>query len=257
MRVAFQSARGAPGVTTLALATAVELSCRTSSAVVLVEADPCGGVLSADLGLPAVPSIVEFATDVRSSDPDLFATEFLHAVSSSLRLLSAPCSARQSAAAWAAGASRFSALARCLSSDMVLDLGRGVTAGAPEALDLLAERTVHVTRPLVGEVAALVAGLREHDSDPSMRLLLLAEPPPGTGSAAHPRELREVLSPYGTVLEVPWDPSAAAQVRTAPVRRKWARSRFGAAVTAIVEVLLGPGADEVRLPDVSVMAVAP
>lgn len=256
MRVAFQAARGAPGVTTLALATAVELSGRTSAAVVLVEADPCGGVLAADLGLPAVPSIVEFATDVRGSDPDLFATEFLHAVSGSLRVLTAPCSARQTAAAWAAGTHRFSDLARCLSSDVVLDLGRGVSAGAPEGLDLLAERIVHVTRPTIGDVATLIAGLREHDSDPSMRLLLLAEPPPGAGSTPHPRELRDVLSPYGSVLEVPWDPSAAAQVRTAPIRRKWARSRFGSAVTTLVDTLLGPGAGEVRMPDVVAM-VAP
>jgi Flp pilus assembly CpaE family ATPase len=90
MMVAFQSARGAPGTTTLALATAVELSTRTPAAVVLVEADPCGGVLAAELGLPATPSIVEFATDSRSSEPDLFATDFVHAATALVDSLLGP-----------------------------------------------------------------------------------------------------------------------------------------------------------------------
>jgi MinD-like ATPase involved in chromosome partitioning or flagellar assembly len=257
MRVTFQSARGAPGTTTLALATAVELSNRMSAAVMLVEADPCGGVLAAELGLPAAPSIVEFATDSRSSDLDLFATEFVHAVTGSLRVLTSPCSARQTAAAWTAGASRFCDLARCLSSHVVLDLGRGTTAGVPAELDLLAERTVHVTRPTLSGLAALIAGLREHDSDPSMRLLLLAEQPAGASSDVHPREARDVLAPYGEVVEVPWDPAAAAQVRSAPARRKWVRSRLGSSVTALVDSLLGPTPPVAPVAEAALVAVAP
>ena len=115
-----------------------------------------------------------------------------------------------------------------------------MSAGVPAALDLLAERTVHVTRPTVSDLAALIAGLREHDSDPSMRLLLLAEHPAGAASVVHPREARDVLAPYGTVVEVPWDPAAAAQIRSAPARRKWVRSRLGSTVTALVDNLLGP-----------------
>ncbi|MDP9164724.1 MAG: hypothetical protein M3O32_01415 [Actinomycetota bacterium] len=257
MRVAFQSARGAPGTTTLALATAVELSSRTAAAVVLVEADPSGGILAAELGLPATPSIVEFATDPLSSDPDLFATEFVHAVTGSLHVLTSPCSARQTGAAWAAGASRFCDLARCLSSHLVLDLGRGTTAGVPGALDLLAERTVYVARPTVGDLAALIAGLREHDSDPSMRLLLIAEPPASSASDVHPREARDVLAAYGTVVEVPWDPAAAAQVRGDPVRRKWVRSRLGTTVTALVDGLIGPTPPVAAVAEPTLVAVAP
>jgi MinD-like ATPase involved in chromosome partitioning or flagellar assembly len=255
VRVAFQSTRGAPGVTTLALATAVELSSRAATGVVLVEADPSGGVLAAELGLPAAPSIVEFATDSRSSDPDQFAAEFVHAVTSSLAVLTSPCSARQTAAGWSAGASRFSDLAHRLTSHLVLDLGRGVNAGVPEALDLLAERTVHVARPTVGDLAALIAELREHESDPSMRILVVAESP--TRSGLNPREVRDVLAPYGTVLEVPWDPAAAAQIHSAPARHKWARSRLGATVTALVDGLLGPTPPPSTAPESALMAVAP
>lgn len=257
MRVAFQSPRSAPGATTLALATAVELTSRSSAAVVLVEADPCGGVFAAELGLPATPSIVEFATDSRSSDPDLFATEFVHAVTGSLRVLTSPCSARQTAAAWAAGTGRFCDLVQRLSSHVVLDLGRGTTAGVPAELDLLAERTLHVARPTVSDLAALIAVLREHDSDPSMRLLLLAEPPAGAASCVHPREARDVLSPYGTVLEVPWDPAAAAQIRSAPARRKWVRSRLGSMVVALVDNLLGPTPSVGAMAESTLVAVAP
>ena len=238
MRLAFQSARGAPGTTTLALATAVELSSRQAE-VLLVEADPAGGVLTAELDLPAAPTVVEFSTDARMVQPDVFRANAVHALSGELHLLTAPSSSLQTTAAWSAGAERFARLAPALAGHLVLDLGRGTSAGAPHTLDLLAERTVHVVRPELPDLAALIATLREHDSESSMRVLLVVDRPRGApASVVNPREVREVLAPYGAVIEVPWDAAAAMQVRTAPLRRRWARTPFGTVITRLVDRLL-------------------
>lgn len=240
------SARGAPGTTTLALATAVELSERGSD-VLLVEADPVGGVLTADLGLPVTPGIIEFSADANLRSCEGFRAGGVHHLSDRLALLTAPSSARQAAAAWASGAASFVDLVRALDEDVVLDLGRGILGGGAPALDLVADRTVHVVRPVVCELAALIASLREHDSDASMRVLMVVDPPSHSAqTSVHPREVEEVLNPYGIVLAVPWDPSSAAQIRTAPMRRKWARARVGVAVGELVDTLISSDASPLR-----------
>jgi MinD-like ATPase involved in chromosome partitioning or flagellar assembly len=233
MRVAFQCARGAPGTTTLALATALELSSRGCE-VLLVEADPAGGVLAAELGLSGAPSTVEFSTDPRMRDPNVFAAEAVHLLGDRLRLLTAPCSGRQSLAAWTAGAPRFVELAASLPGHVLIDLGRGMPAGAPAALEQLADRSVFAVRPRLPELAALIAGLREHDGDPSLRLICVVDQP---GSRVGQREVREVLAPYATVMEIPWEPVAALQVH-ALGGHKWARSRLGTSMRELVDGLL-------------------
>lgn len=235
MRVGFQSARGAPGTTTLALATALELSGRGFE-VLLVEADPAGGVLAADLGLPASPSAIEFSTDPRMRDADIFAREAVHQLGDRLQLLTAPCSGRQSIAAWTAGAQRFADLAPNLPGHVVIDLGRGLPAAAPAVLENLVDRSVYVVRPSLPELAALIAGLRENDVEPALRLIAVVDQP---GAPVGQREVWEVLTPYGTVVEIPWEPVSALQVRTARGRR-WARSRFGTASRELVDRLLPP-----------------
>ena len=233
MRVGFQSARGAPGTTTLALATALELNSRGCE-VLLVEADPAGGVLAADLGLPASPSAIEFSTDPRMRDADVFAGEAIHMLGDRLQLLTAPCSGRQSLAAWTVGAQRFVDLAASLPGHVVIDLGRGLPAAAPAVLEHLMDRSVHVVRPSLPELAALIAGLREHDSDPSLRLIAVVDQP---GAAVGQREVREVLTPYGMVIEIPWEPVAASQIRTVQGRIR-GRSHFGTAMRELVDGLL-------------------
>ena len=233
MRLAFQSARGAPGTTTLALATALELSSRGGE-VLLVEADPAGGVLAADLGLPAVPSAVEFSADPRMCDANIFAHEAVHLLGDRLQLLTAPCSGRQALAAWTAGAPRFVELATTLPGHLVIDLGRGLPAGAPAALEELSDRSVHVVRPSLAELAALIAALRENTGDPSLRLIAVVDQP---GTSVTHREVREVLTPYGTVINIPWEPVTAAQVRTVQGRLR-PRSPLRTAISELVDGLL-------------------
>lgn len=236
MRVAFQSVRGAPGVSSLAFATAVEVAARRSG-VLLVEADPAGGVLAAQLNLPSSPSVVEFSTDARMTAGEVFLAEGVHPLGGGLNVLTSPCSARQSRTAWAAGAAAFRDLVDRLDDDVVLDLGRGVEAGVPEEIERLAERLVFVVRPWLPDLAGLVARLREYDSDPATRLIAVVDGPLSP-TTVHPREVRDVLSAHAQVVEVPWDPKAVAALTTAPLRRKWLRSRFGTVVTALVNDLV-------------------
>jgi MinD-like ATPase involved in chromosome partitioning or flagellar assembly len=236
VRVAFHSVRGAPGVTTLALATAIEVAARRSG-VLLVEADPAGGVLAALLNLPASPSVVEFSTDARMITSDVFLMEGVHVLGGGLNVLASPCSARQSRTAWATGAAGFRDLAGRLDGDVVLDLGRGVEAGVPEAIEQLADQVVFVVRPWLPDLAGLVARLREHDSDPATRLIAVVGAPLSPATV-NPREVRDVLAAHGQVVEVPWDPKAIASLTSSPLRRKWLRSRFGTTVTALVTHLL-------------------
>lgn len=243
MRAAFQSVRGAPGVSTLALATAVELTARRS-AVLLVEADPAGGVLAAQLGLPTDRTVVEFGTDARMTAPEVFLAEGVHFLGGGLSVLTSPCSPRQAATAWGMGATAFGELARRLDGDLVIDLGRGPSAGGPPALERLADRLVYVVHPALPDLAALVASLREHDSEPRMRHILVVST--ATRSRANPREVRDVLAPHGQVLEVPWDPAAVEALLADPQRRRWTKSRFGSAVTQLVSRLVadsGPGGE--------------
>ena len=236
MRVAFQSVRGAPGVSSLALATAVEVAARRSG-VLLVEADPAGGVLTAQLNLPSSPSVVEFSTDARMTAAEVFLLEGVHLLGGGLNVLTSPCSARQSRTAWAAGAAAFRDLVGRLDGDVVLDLGRGVESGVPDEIERLAERLVFVVRPWLPDLAGLVARLREHGSDPATRLIAVVDAPLSPATV-HPREVGDVLGAYGQVVEVPWDPKAIAALTSAPLRRKWLRSRFGTVVTALVTDLL-------------------
>lgn len=260
MRVAFQSVRGAPGVSTLALATAVEAAAHRS-AVLLVEADESGGVLSAELGLPPAPTVVEFGTDARMTAPEIFLAEGVHFLGNGLSALTSPCSPRQSASAWSMGAAAFGELAARLDGDLVIDLGRGSTAGAPAALERLVDRLAFVVRPALPDLAGLVATLREHDSEPSTRLIAVVDA--ATRSKVNPREVRHVLAPHGQVVEVPWDPAAIDALHADPFRRRWTKSRFGSAVAGLVTRLLADctsdHSDRASVPSdvVDLTAVAP
>lgn len=125
MRLAFQSARGAPGTTALALATALELNSRGCE-VLLVEADPAGGVLAADLGLPCGgrterSRVQHGPTDARCRP--LRRRGLSHAGRLAANADGAVLGP-QSLAAWTEGAPRFVDLAASLPAHVVIDLGR-------------------------------------------------------------------------------------------------------------------------------------
>jgi MinD-like ATPase involved in chromosome partitioning or flagellar assembly len=235
MRVGFRAARGAPGTTTLALAVAAELNAQTGNTLV-VEADPHGGTLAALLGLASTPSVIEFGTDGRPVTANTLDDETTHDLGEGLRLLTAPCSAKQAATAWAAARIRFEAVTRAMSANVVIDRGRQPNG---EDFNDFEDRHVWVVRPTLPELASLIAALRDGDeADPEPRFLAVVQPPPSAGHGLHPREIREVLAPFARLVDVPWDPSAVAALSSSPTRLTWRRSRFGSAVGSFAAELL-------------------
>jgi MinD-like ATPase involved in chromosome partitioning or flagellar assembly len=235
MRVGFRAARGAPGTTTLALAVAAEMNAQTGDTLV-VEADPHGGTLAALLGLAATPSVIEFGTDGRPATENTLDAETTHDLGEGLRLLTAPCSAIQAATAWTAARVRFEAVTRAMSANVVIDRGRQPSDGDGNDGE---DRQVWVARPTLPELASLIAALRDgDDTDPELRFVAVVQLPPSTGHGLHPREVREVIAPFGRLVEIPWDPRAVAALHSSPTRLTWRRSRFGTAVGSFAAELL-------------------
>lgn len=230
MRVGFRAARGAPGTTTLALAVAAEMNTQKGDTVV-VEADRHGGTLAALLGLAATPSVIEFGTDARDANAGALDDETTHDLGEGLRLLAAPCSARQAATAWEAAKVRFEAVAKATPANIVIDHGRNPAEGEGAAHE---DPFVWVVRPTLPELASLIAALRDSgDPDPELRFIAVVQPPPSTRHGLHPREVREVLAPLGRLIDIPWDPNAVAALSSSLMRRGWRRSRFGTAVGSL------------------------
>lgn len=114
------SAKGAPGVTTLATALAL------AGGAVLVEADAAGGDLALSRAIPHSPGLIQLAARARTTDPgrglltDLVRTDEVDG----LRMLPAPVEAPAARAALAILAERPAILARAARENLVLDFGR-------------------------------------------------------------------------------------------------------------------------------------
>lgn len=242
MRLAFTSVRGAPGTTTLALATAIELGNRGRD-VLLIEADPAGGVLTAELSLPLSPGLLEFSADPHFRDIAAVTHGYVPQLNDKVCVLTGPSSPRQATAALEAGASRLADMLHETEDDVVLDVGRAFPASASSALSGVADRIVYVVRPVVAELAALISSLGQGESESQGRILAVVDPPPHSANdTVHPREAAEVLAKHGTVLAVPWDPTSVRRLQTEPCSRKWARAPLGIAVARLVDEVSSPGA---------------
>ncbi|HEY9555993.1 MAG TPA: hypothetical protein VIR58_04620, partial [Acidimicrobiales bacterium] len=174
--IALGSAKGAPGITTSALALAVTWSDHVP--VTLIEADPAGGDLAAWLDLPLQPGLVSLAAAGRRAiDPALFA-EHLQPVPGSDRVavLVGPVAADQAQAALASLRERLLEAARLRPGIVLLVCGR-LDPGSP-SVRLFEDAEVQVVgcRPSLAAVHHLQARLRAIDSRRA-RLLAIGERP--------------------------------------------------------------------------------
>lgn len=158
--IALGSAKGAPGVTTTALALAVTWPEPTP--VTLIEADPAGGDLAAWLDLPLQPGLVSLAAAGRRTvEPELFAAH-LQAVPGSDRVsvLCGPVASDQAHAALASVRERLLEAARQRPGVVLVDCGR-LDPGSP-ALRYFeeADQQLVLCRPSLAAVHHLQARLR-------------------------------------------------------------------------------------------------
>src|SRR5581483_4993087 len=155
---AFASTHGAPGVTTTVLGLAAAWPAATGRDVVVVEADPDGGVVATFFDeLRADRTLADVAVDVRRAfDLDAVLAS-ARPVWGSVPVIVAPPSAEQTHSALAAAGDRLAAGLAGADLDVLVDLGR-LTARSP-ALHLARRAvTTHlVARPRFTAAASLGA----------------------------------------------------------------------------------------------------
>lgn len=234
------------GATTGALAMAVSLAARGDEPVWLIEADPCGGVLAARLGLHELVGGLErlaFPTGGAVRPPESAAWfAGAAAVAGNLHLVPAPGDAFR---AWSCHSPRadWPGALRELPGHTVVDLGR-LHPGAPvgAVLDRLDELMVVVSDDVVSVAAAVEwaeargrvapqAACLAHDI---ARLVLASAPgsPEPIGCMATEVELGDRLAG-----RLPWAPDTAAALHRGVDlgSRRWAREPLLHAIGHLVE----------------------
>ena len=201
---AFASCHGSPGTTTTVLGLAAAWSSATGRDVLVVEADPDGGVLASRFdGLRADRTLADVVVDVRRTFDRDAVLASARPLWETVPVVVAPPSAEQTHAALSAGGDRFAAGLAAADLDVLVDVGR-LTARSP-ALHLArrAVATFFVTQPTFEAAAVLTARVPElvpHGSEP--RVLLIGDRP------YDPQDFeRAVGAPVAAVL--PFDRRAA------------------------------------------------
>lgn len=154
---ALTSLHGAPGVTTLGLALATAWPRVNHRPVLLVEADPTGGVLAArfDGHMRLDRSLASLAVALRHGWDHVAALECARELTPGVPVVVAPPAGEQVRSALAAGGDRLAAALASGDVDVIVDAGR--LGPDPATLDLLRRATVAVvvTRARLEDAALL------------------------------------------------------------------------------------------------------
>ena len=168
--VALGSVKGAPGVSTLALALASVWP--ADRCVTLVEADPDGGVLAARRGLRVEPGLVTLAAAVRRG-ADGFGGH-AQELGAGVRAVVAPPAAEQVRAALSVAGDLLPTALAADDEDVLIDCGRLHVASPAMPLCRHADATLLALRPRLDDVMVVrtrVVGLRQIGVDPALLLL--------------------------------------------------------------------------------------
>ena len=224
------SAHGSPGVTTTALALAATWP--EGRHVLLVEADPFGGVLAARYGLGDIPGLSTLAAQTRGRFHGAAVDEHTQRLPGGLPVLVGPASPEEARAVWRDLSGPFADWAASLPDlDVIVDRGRLLPqslhagSGSTEGLTLVMTRpSVDQLRPAaIGQAALAAAGI-------GAALLLVGDRPYG------PEEVESTMHvPVAGV--VAWDPRTAAVLSGAGVMRDLRRSPLVRSAATLAERL--------------------
>lgn len=245
--IALTSARGAPGVSTTALA----LTLHWPRPVVLVEADMAGSSSVLTGYLQASVTHERGLVDVAGAHQRGQLGQQLHAFTYPLPIdepessrrfipgLTQSLQAKGMEAVWTPLASHLSSL-DAAGTDVIVDAGRLGAAYGPVPLLMAADATVTLTRTQMPPIAALNAALpalrdtlaRAGRSESALSLVTIGDGRPYTGA-----EIRKSLGvPLLTSIE--WAPTTAAVYSDgAPPHRRHARSSLVRDIRTLAEVL--------------------
>jgi hypothetical protein len=154
---AFASTHGSPGVTTTVLGLAATWAASTGRQVIVLEADPDGGVMASRFGeLRADRTLADLVVGVRRSFDTDAVLSSAQRLWGGLPVVVAPPSAEQSHAALTTGGDRLAAgLAATDDLDVLVDLGRLTQRSPAFHLARRAVLTSFVCRPQFEAVASL------------------------------------------------------------------------------------------------------
>lgn len=230
--IALGSVKGAPGVTTTVLAIAAVWP--EHRPLVVVEADPDGGVLAARRALGFDPGLVGLAASCRRGSTDVSAHS--QPLSDSVRLVVAPSTAAQVRASLAAaGRDLWPALTS--DSDVVFDCGRLTLASPAIELAACADHTLVLARPTLEDIALVrdrIAPLRSVGITP--RIVLIDDGPYRTDEVG-----AAVDAPV--VARLPIDHRAADALNGVAAHHRLHRSRLLRAARALVDDLTAADRD--------------
>lgn len=244
LQVGLASAKGAPGVTTLALT----LGLVWPSPVVVGELDPAGGDLAARLPLATSGGLAKLATGRHTVTWDALA-EQLQRVTAACSLLIGPANAVLSRAAVGVLAAGLPAEARSAGVAGLWDLGR-LDAGSPAwAAAAECDLVAVVTRPTAGDVAHAVSLLDQLAANGCQVGLVVASPR-RRRRAHHEDSIGEavadwVRAPVTMLGRLPNDALGVSMAER--IMARWAgRCPLGAATRQVMEQLLLAGENDGR-----------
>jgi len=217
--VALVSAKGSPGVTTVALGLAARWPAPDA---VLVEADPAGGDLVTRFGLYHKPGLSTMALAARDTTADPEPASWVQRLPCEVpAVLAAPGSA--AAASLATMGERGARMLRLLAEHypaVVVDAGRWQPDSPADPLLVAADVVLLVVRPVPDEIRQAdvrIGGLRKLGSD--VRLVLVG----GRGTWP-PDEIAQALAaPVAQLVPADWHGAGVLSGRLV-LRRGWART---------------------------------
>jgi MinD-like ATPase involved in chromosome partitioning or flagellar assembly len=226
MLVAMVSAKGAPGVSTAALALAAA-SAATGSLV--VEADPAGGDLECWCGPLGEPGLLNVATDLASEADAESIWEHTVDAAPGIRAVTSPTTLPGSTAALVPLVDRLGPALTTLDATVVLDCGRWAVSHRCARHVAAAAVVLVVCRPTLDSV--------EHARDliDSLRPVNRAVAALVVGGT-HPYGPDEVAGALGVPVAgvLPWDPRGVLALVESGVGRAWSRNALGKAAPAVL-----------------------
>ncbi|MER6878173.1 carbon monoxide dehydrogenase maturation protein, partial [Amycolatopsis sp. NPDC000673] len=208
MLIALCSVKGSPGVTTLAVALAVQWPQAERTRRLVAEVDPAGGDLAMRFGLPATPGLVSLAAAARRTCDPALIWEHTQSLPSGVCVLVAPPGAAHARAALSIlttvpNGPLVPAVARVPGVVVLADCGRVDPGSLAEAVARRADALVLVTGTQGDEIAHTAARLGELARwTPRPSLLITGD---GYPTADVERELG-----VPTIGRIPHDPTAAS-----------------------------------------------
>jgi hypothetical protein len=213
--------------------------------LLVVEADPAGGMLAAASGLPPEPGLVSLAAATRRHDEPTVAFKHCQSLPGGTPILCGPPTSERARSALTMLSGLVGRLGE-LDADVFVDCGRFEPAASNTVLFERADLGVLVVRPRLADLHALGAFLQGRNDALASATLVLVGPGPYP-----PAEVGDARG-LDVVGHLPWDPDAAQALATTPVgSRQLTRTSLVRALRTLADDLarrVGPPTEDESKP---------